>query len=78
MAVLNPYQQYKQQSILTANTGELALLLYNGCIKFIKQSKMALENKDNEGCTNANIRAQLILEEFIATIDMKYDISKIL
>ena len=37
---------------------------------------MALENKDNEGSHNANIRAQLILEEFIPTIDMKYDISK--
>lgn len=76
MAVLNPYQQYKQQSIMTANTGELALLLYNGCIKFIKQSKMALENNDNEGSHNANIRAQLILEEFMATLDMKYDIAK--
>lgn len=76
MAMLNPYQQYKQQSILTANQGELALMLYNGCIKFITRAKTLILEKDINGAHNANIRAQMILEEFMNTLDMKYEISK--
>ena len=33
---------YKQNSVTTASPGELTLMLYNGCIKFIGQSKKAI------------------------------------
>lgn len=45
MAILNPYQQYQQQSVMTATPGELTLMLYNGCIKFMKQARMAVEDR---------------------------------
>ncbi len=42
MSISNPYQTYKNNSITTASPGELTLMLYNGCLKAIKQAKDAI------------------------------------
>lgn len=75
MAINNPYQQYQQQSVMTASPGELVVMLYNGCIRFIKQAMECIESKDLEGAHKAIIRAQDIILEFMTTLDMKYEIS---
>ena len=75
MAIANPYQQYQQQSVMTATPGELTLMLYNGCIKFIKQAKMSIENKEIEKAGNAIIRAQDIIQEFMITLNSDYEIA---
>jgi flagellar biosynthetic protein FliS len=75
MAAVNPYQQYQEQSIMTASPGELTLMLYNGCIKFIKQAKLYIEEKDIEKANNAIIRAQDIIYELMSTLNMDYEIS---
>jgi len=73
---LNPYQQYKENAILTASPEELVLMLYNGIIRFIDEAKTALQKKDYVE-TNAKIqRAQDIITELMLTLDMNYDISK--
>lgn len=46
MAINNPYKSYQNNSVTTASPGELTLMLYNGCIKFIHQAKQALEDKN--------------------------------
>ena len=38
MAVNNPYQSYQQNSVTQSTPGELTLMLYNGCIKFLHQA----------------------------------------
>jgi len=50
-------------------------MLYNGCIRFIKQAMECIESKDLEGAHKAIIRAQDIILEFMSTLDMKYEIS---
>ncbi len=75
MAMLNPYNQYKQQSILTASPGELTLMLYNGCIKFIGMARIHIQNNNIQGAHDANIRAQAIIEEFISTLNFDFEIS---
>lgn len=71
-----PYDVYKQNSVVTASPGELTLMLYNGCIKFIHQGIKAIEEQDIIK-RNENVKkAQAIILEFISTLDMKYDISK--
>ncbi|WP_035175204.1 flagellar export chaperone FliS [Caldanaerobacter subterraneus] len=73
---MNPYQQYKENAILTASPEELVLMLYNGIIRFIDEAKTALQKKDYVE-TNAKIqRAQDIITELMLTLDMNYDISK--
>ncbi|WP_204488493.1 flagellar export chaperone FliS [Caldicoprobacter guelmensis] len=75
MAINNPYQQYQQQSVMTASPGELVVMLYNGCIRFIKQAIDSINDKDLEGAHKAIIRAQDIILEFMSTLDMKYEVS---
>lgn len=76
MAMFNPYQQYEQQSVMTASPGELTLMLYNGCIKFIKMGIKYIEEDNIEKANNAIIRAQDIVNELTVTLDMEYEISE--
>jgi flagellar protein FliS len=70
------YQAYQSNSVNTASGGELTLMLYNGCIKFIKQAKREMEAKNFEG-KNTNIqKAQNIIQELLITLDPKVEISK--
>ncbi|MEQ2527508.1 flagellar export chaperone FliS [Bacillaceae bacterium CLA-AA-H227] len=70
------YNVYKQNSVYTASPGELTLMLYNGCLKFIHQGIKGIE-EHNIVQRNENIKkAQAIILEFITTLDMKYEISK--
>ncbi|WP_117168773.1 flagellar export chaperone FliS [Paraliobacillus sediminis] len=69
------YQAYKNNSVNTASPGELTLMLYNGCLKFIKQAKKGIEEKNFEK-KNINIqKAQKIIRELMLTLDQKTEIS---
>lgn len=72
----NAFNAYKQNSINTASPGELTLMLYNGCLKFLNKAKKAIEEKNiQEKNTNLQ-KAQAIINELIVTLDMNYEISK--
>lgn len=76
MALTNPYQRYKQTSVETASPGELTLMLYQGCLKFIRLGKKAIENNDIEN-KNINLqKAQAIIRELMVTLNMDIEISK--
>lgn len=76
MAVNNPYQSYQQNSVNTASPGELTLMLYNGCLKFIHQAKKAIEESNIE-MKNTNIqKAQSIIQELMVTLNMDMEVSK--
>lgn len=66
---------YKTQQILTSSPQQLTLLLYNGALKFLNESILAMEQGDKEKSNNANLRVQAIVSEFILTLDMNYEIS---
>ena len=76
MSVQNAYNAYKQNSVTTASPGELTLMLYNGCIKFIHQAKKAIEVKDISNRNKYVQKAQAILNELMATLNMDIPISK--
>ncbi|MEK4698601.1 flagellar export chaperone FliS [Solibacillus sp. FSL R7-0668] len=72
----NAYNAYKQNSVTTASPGELTLMLYNGCLKFLNRAKLAMIDKNIED-KNYNIqRAQAIIAELMSTLNMDVDISK--
>jgi flagellar protein FliS len=76
MAVSNPYQSYQQNSVNTASPGELTLMLYNGCLKFIHQAKKAIADHNIE-MKNINIqKAQNIVQELMVTLNMDLEISQ--
>ncbi len=75
MVTSNAYDTYKQNSIFTASPEELTLMLYNGLIKFIMLAQKAIEDKDIQKAHESIIRAEDILMEFKATLDMQYELS---
>lgn len=76
MAINNPYQTYQQNSVTTASPQELTLMLYNGCLKFIKLAKRAMEEGRFEEKNTNLIKAQAIIQEFIITLDQDIEISE--
>jgi flagellar secretion chaperone FliS len=67
---------YLKMQVNTASPGDLTLMLYNGCIKFMKQGLDALKRKDFEAKNDNIKRAQDIIDELVITLNMKYDIAK--
>lgn len=76
MAVNNPYQAYQQNSLNTASPAELTLMLYNGCLKFIHQGKIAIQAKNIEEKNTNIVKAQKIIQEFMVTLNMDIPVSK--
>ena len=76
MAMNNPYAAYQQNSVTTASPGEVTLMLYNGCLKFIKQATLAIEDNNIQD-KNTNIqKAQKIIRELMITLNMDIEISQ--
>lgn len=70
MAPTNPYNQYKQTQISTANQGKLIVMLYDGAIKFLN---IALDNIEpmRFDIVNTNIiKAQDIITELLLSLNM--------
>ncbi|MFY4775072.1 flagellar export chaperone FliS [Metabacillus sp. RGM 3146] len=76
MALTNPYQAYQQNSVTTASPGELTLMLYNGCLKFLKQARAAIEQKNIQEKNTNLIKAQKIIQELMVTLNMDMDVSE--
>lgn len=77
MAIPNPYAAtYKKNTTATASPGELTLMLYNGCLKFIKQARVAMVQEDIQ-VRNLNIlKAQNIIRELMVTLKTENDLGK--
>jgi flagellar protein FliS len=76
MAINNPYQSYQQNSVNTASPGELTLMLYNGCLKFITLGKKAIAEKNIQEKNTNLIKAQKIIQELMVTLKMDLAISR--
>jgi flagellar protein FliS len=62
---------YKQQSILTATPGQLVVMLYDGCLRFLHQAAYAMR-EGNIGESDARLqRAEAIIDELHSTLDME-------
>jgi len=75
MAINNPYATYQNNSVNTSTPGELTLMLYNGCLKFIVQAKRAMEDNDIEVKNKAVQKAQAIISELMLTLDTSYPVA---
>ena len=73
---MNQYAQYNNSKVLTASPAELTLMLYDVAIKFTNIAIMAIEKKDVEKAHNNIVKVEKIINEFRATLDSKYEVSK--
>ena len=75
-AQTSAHNAYKQNSVTTASPGELTLMLYNGCLKFLNKAKLAIHDKNVQE-KNINLqKAQAIISELRVTLNMEIEISK--
>lgn len=72
----NAAQTYQSNQVTTATPADLTLMLYNGALKFIKQAKVALEEKDVIKAHETSLKVQNILYELMSTLNSDYEISK--
>lgn len=75
-ANLTAQNAYKQNSVTTASPGELTLMLYNGCLKFLSKAKLAIQDKNIQEKNTNLIKAQAIISELMATLNMDIEVSK--
>lgn len=68
----NPYlKQYKQTQVETAPREQILLMLYDGAVKFLQTAKQGFAEKNIEKIHNNIVKAQNIITEFQATLDME-------
>ncbi len=76
MVINNPYATYQNNSINTSTPGELTLMLYNGCLKFIQQAKRAMEENNIEEKNKSIQKAQAIISELMLTLDKSFPVAE--
>jgi flagellar protein FliS len=70
---VNPYgnpRAYQEQAILTATPGQLVVMLYDGIIRFLRQADAAFEANQVAAAHERIGRAEAIVDELQATLDM--------
>lgn len=75
MPAVNPYEEYKKQSIMTMTQGELVVQLFRGCTKRLNLAILFMEEKNPEKAEESLYKAQRILNYLNASLDRNVDIS---
>jgi flagellar protein FliS len=61
---------YQERSVQTATPEQLLVMLYDGAIRFLAQATVAMSDGDLERANVRLQRAEAILDELLATLDM--------
>jgi flagellar protein FliS len=73
---MNPYvnarQAYAESSVMTASREQLVVMLYDGAIRFLRQSAEAMRVGSREQSRNRMRRAEMIIDELNMTLDMSH------
>ena len=71
----HPQDAYRRQDILTANSLDLVVMLYDALKKNLILGKRKIAKKDIEATHNHLMKAQEIVTALINSLDMNYEIS---
>lgn len=66
----NAHQQYQRVQAETATGGQLIVLLYDGCIRFLGRADQCRSEGDIDGFRAMARRTQLIITELMGSLDM--------
>jgi flagellar protein FliS len=73
---MNPYatvnQAYTESSVMTASPEQLIVMLYDGAVRFLRQSAAALRAGRREQARDRMRRAEDIIDELNWSLDMSY------
>jgi len=72
----NLKQEYLKQSVMTASASELIIMLFDSCIKNLKQAEICLNEHKDLNASNLHFqKSQKIIMELINCLDTHYEIS---
>lgn len=69
-------QRYKQNSVNTAPSEELVLMLYKGAVRFINAAQKSIEADDIAAAHQYNVRVQDIVTELMGGLNMNVPIAQ--
>jgi flagellar protein FliS len=73
---MNPYasarQAYTESSVMTASPEQLVVMLYDGAIRFLRQSAEAMRAGSREHARSRMSRAEQVIDELNYSLDMSY------
>lgn len=72
----NPYEAYKQQSVMTMTPGQILIAVYDELIKQLNIATISFENNDLPEINRSLQKSQRIINELRATLNYDYEISK--
>lgn len=72
----NPYQAYRQQSVMTMTTADMLTALYDGLLKELNLAKVAFDKKNMNEINRSLQKAQKILNHLKSSLDHKYPIAE--
>jgi len=62
-------QSYQHHAVLTAPPEQLVVMLYDGAVKFLRQTVAAMGIADFERAGRSQRRAEAIIDELLVTLD---------
>lgn len=72
----NPYQQYRDNAILTADQGHLALMLFEGAVRFARQAVGHIAARNTAAAHEAIVRAEEIVDYLAATANDEIEVGR--
>mgnify|MGYP002624551819 CR=1 FL=1 len=63
--IANPY---KRVQVKTSSPGDLLMLLFDGCVRFLNEAAVAIDAKDRQRAGEKINRAHAILSELVSTL----------
>jgi len=70
---MNPYarpQAYRESSVLTASPEQLVVMLYDGALRFLRQTEVAFGEGAWQHGGERMARAEAIIDELLATLNL--------
>ena len=67
----NGIQSYRRTNVITADSGKLVLMCYEGAIDNLIIAKKKYDEKDHEGKYKAITKAQNIIDELMCSLDFE-------
>lgn len=72
---VNPYEEYKKQSVLTMTQGEIVVKLFDECIKMLNEGIMFINESNIEMTNNSLKKAHKILNYMRSVLNSDYELS---
>lgn len=72
----NPYEKYKEQSVMTMTQGDMINLLFNEMINRLNKGLACLAVKDYEGTNTYFQKSQIIVSHLAASLDHQYSVTE--